>query len=376
MLQTSHVINLEEIERALDIPAVMVETILSQLELPPFNLLRIDNLCLDVVKGSLLPAKLPDDLLIQSILKLNRIKSDSRTLNGQVSQNDNNSDWSRGYGMYFESSVQSSYLVEFEASVFELSRSLHSERDIVTRSLYSLQKTGAIREYKLQGQSIYLTQGEEISQSPSSFDTMDEYLLWLWDTSAVLFEHLHKIEELESKRIEHVWRLIYAISSCAKITADDYDMQIDLANFLSDYMADGSPTKPCNESPIVEAFSKDDLFPSTYRTSAKPDSATLDALRRDISMLLSDPRFKEFVQIQLKAFYRILPTAKQHHSSEVRDVSVTFRSTYICRILQGLGSPLFALSAWKDNSAWGRYRMLEFNSLLELVKCDVSSRAT
>ena len=228
---------IDSVERDLDIPSAVVETILSILEMPPYQLLTVDGISYDTIKGKTkLGMKekelLQSNALLKAINKLNVISKKNAMAKNDDDDDDEEGDINvfhapvdrsgmGGYSSYglntnnggfrpkSDSSKawqvddgRSSYgLKRFELSLDALSHELNSTRSDICRHLWGLQREGLI-EYSLSDSAAFVR-----FENILSFDSKQEYSKWLWGLASSVLSTMLRIENMWSERSYDMWRL-------------------------------------------------------------------------------------------------------------------------------------------------------------------------
>jgi hypothetical protein len=251
---------LEQIESTIDISSAAVETILSILELPPFNLVVIEGTHFDSVKGRFrrsTEALEKEDILIAAMVACNTYKppKSESAVDFDFSEAGGNGDrigMNSSYGLGFDSSASAanrgvfggdqaqdsgwqrdrraggSYggkIQEFECSRLAVATRCGLTPDEVSNGLYKLQKAGVL-EYRLQDSALYV----RITPPAHSYDAyhfegycrqqhaqqatavQQQYLQWVWYVADAVHTTLQRIATGGSQRIIDMWRATTTIS--------------------------------------------------------------------------------------------------------------------------------------------------------------------
>lgn len=278
--ETSVALPLERLETTTDISSAAVETILSVLELPPYNLVVIEGTHFDTVKGRFrrsTEALEKDDILVAAMVACNTYKppksesavdfelfstaSAGAGAGAAGSSAYDSSGMSGAYGLGFDSSASAtnhgvsthqqgedsawlrdrraggSYggkIQEFECSRLAVAARCGLTPDEVSNGLYKLQKAGVL-EYRLQDSALYVRVAPRAhSYDAYHFETycrehggalpapltaghkQQLYSLWLWHLADAVRTSLQRIADGGSQRIVDMWR---ATSTIAQFTA-------------------------------------------------------------------------------------------------------------------------------------------------------------
>jgi hypothetical protein len=250
---------LEQIESTIDISSAAVETILSILELPPFNVVVIEGTHFDSVKGRFRRSTEvleKEDILIAAMVACNTYKppKSESTVDFDFSEAGGNGDRSgmnSSYGLGFDSSASAanrgvfggdqaqdsgwqrdrraggSYggkIQEFECSRLAVATRCGLTPDEVSNGLYKLQKAGVL-EYRLQDSALYVRttppahsydayhfEGYCRQQAQQATAVQQQYLQWLWYVADAVHSSLQRIATGGSQRIVDMWRATTTIS--------------------------------------------------------------------------------------------------------------------------------------------------------------------
>jgi hypothetical protein len=250
---------LDHIESTVDISSAAVETILSILELPPFNLVVIEGTHFDSVKGRFRRSTEvleKEDILIAAMVACNTYKppKSESTVDFDFSEAGGSGDRSgmnSSYGLGFDSSASAanrgvfggdqaqdsgwqrdrraggSYggkIQEFECSRLAVAARCGLTPDEVSNGLYKLQKAGVL-EYRLQDSALYVRTTppahsydayhfEAYSRQHTQQGTavQQQYLQWVWYVADAVHTSLQCIATGGSQRIIDMWRATTTIS--------------------------------------------------------------------------------------------------------------------------------------------------------------------
>ena len=230
-------VSLKNIADKCDIADATVETILSVLELPPYQLLLVEGIHLDHVHGSF---KVSDeklaqlgqsDIIIKALLELrdgSLAQKDAKPANGGNRASDRpgqatgsffNShpvDTFKGFGEDYENEYKK---LEFQASLMELAEKAGLDRAEAATGLYMLQKRG-ILAYTLSDACVYITlttQGKELKGHEDLFSMNNvlsdvqsaqmNFCAWLFALALQVTHTMNNIEMTSSQRICDAWRI-------------------------------------------------------------------------------------------------------------------------------------------------------------------------
>jgi hypothetical protein len=250
---------LEQIESTIDISSAAVETILSILELPPFNLVVIEGTHFDSVKGRFRRSTEvleKEDILIAAMVACNTYKPPKSESSvdfdfSEAGGSGDRSGMNSSYGLGFDSSASAanrgvfggdqaqdsgwqrdrraggSYggkIQEFECSRLAVAARCGLTPDEVSNGLYKLQKAGVL-EYRLQDSALYVrTTPPAHSYDPYHFEAysrqhvqqatavQQRYLQWIWQIADAVHTSLQRIATGGSQRIIDMWRATTTIS--------------------------------------------------------------------------------------------------------------------------------------------------------------------
>ena len=372
-----------EIEHRLDVSPVATESILSLLELPPHNVVRIEAVGFDTVRGMLhLPPQQKEDPLLNGIIRVNKIKDQrlpklSPSLHpGDLLNGMGGSDYGLGLS---EPTGQTNYgRLEFEASLFELSSVTGLQRDEITRGLYHLQKSGVVREYTLYENALYVSLLLANCENKRIFSSGADYMAWIDSLSESILAQLLDMERLESQRIVDTWCLGNVLSVNAHTERsidtglDSEDAQCEISKFLSEYMQSAASyvrkqhtfSSSISESTLA-AYRNDLVLPLTFREEEVED-AFIGLVAKDVYVLESDPKLKAFIADLIKLRHKQATRLKATPSNMKQEV-IDAKAICIANVMHGLVSFAFPLATWKDNASWARFRHISYDYLLEAV---------
>jgi hypothetical protein len=262
---TSVSLLLEQIESTIDISSAAVETILSILELPPFNLVVIEGTHFDSVKGRFRRSTEvleKEDILIAAMVACNTYKppKSESTVDFDFSEAGGSGDRSgmnSSYGLGFDSSASAanrgvfggdqaqdsgwqrdrraggSYggkIQEFECSRLAVAARCGLTPDEVSNGLYKLQKVGVL-EYRLQDSALYVRttppahsydayhfEGYSHRHAQQASAVQQQYLQWVWHVADAVHTTLQRIATGGSQRIVDMWRATTTISQYTEST--------------------------------------------------------------------------------------------------------------------------------------------------------------
>jgi superfamily II DNA helicase RecQ len=269
-------ISLQKIAEQCDIGDAPVETILSILEMKPFELLQVDGIHLDIIQGSFrLPSLKVDefsetDILVKALLQLNEtpptamknsIKSWGINLASQRYTNNSGS-------MYQQKQQQqragaSSDLVghpneydkvSFRLSLLRLAEHCSLSRDETSYGLYSLQKRG-ILEYSLSDPALYITlkpRGHAMEGYHKFFTTgagaqgkvdltelqahQMNFCYWIWKLALRVTQSINDNEGVASQRNIDIWQAGHVMKESPANVENPDSLQNNISDFLCYYL--------------------------------------------------------------------------------------------------------------------------------------------
>jgi hypothetical protein len=219
---------LEPLEATMDISSTVVETIMSVLELPPYNLVVIEGTHFDTIKGRFrmsAEALAKEDILVAALVACNTYKSPKSGTDIDFAGSSSSSGGGRAGG----DGMSDAYGLGLDSSASASNRGVIGED---STGLYKLQKSGVL-EYKLQDSALYVralptahtssahhfevycraSAGNRALTPP---ELKQRYFEWVWQVADAVHGSLLKIAVGGSHRIVDMWK---ATSTIAHFTA-------------------------------------------------------------------------------------------------------------------------------------------------------------
>jgi len=419
---------IEAVERDLDIPSAVIETILSILEMPPFQLLTVDGISYDTIKGKMkLGMKekelLQSNVLLKAIDKLNTAsrKNTKTKIDDDEEEEEEDEDitgfknagrsgmggyssyglsTSNGFRPKFDSTkawqaddgLASYGLKRFELSLEALSHELKVTRSDVCRHLWGLQREGLI-EYSLSDSAAFVR-----FENILTFNSKFEYLKWLWGLASSVLSTMLRIEKLWSERSYDMWRLGLVLNDLTNTTiqtnndddGDDanthdtaaWNSQQDFKDFICHYVENICGQVEINTSTTDENMIRlQEMFFNMQLPTLASDSNTtndtndaynvntiLQNAIQDATFIMQEIRMIDIIRYITKSCYdKFLQHIDNDNDNGIEKQYESEKKKlcclYVTKVLHGLQSRLLPSSSWKDHTAWGRYKDIDFDYL-------------
>jgi hypothetical protein len=238
---------------------------------------------------------------------------------------------------------KSRYEESLKVSMMKLIETTNLTREEIGRGLYSLQKQGVI-SYSLCCPALYITIDE--SKLSPLINNAGSLRSWLMNISQQLHEKLHSLISIATNGVHNMWRIGKLIGIRSHNQEIVHNVIHSTVNQTKS--TDGPNTHQVNGHITLEEI---DL----------PLEITHPSISSSVSSLISDGKFR-------KNIFRLVQNASDSDYSEAQlSIERSLLALTICRILQGLSSPLFPQEEWIENPSWNQNRSNSFGTIENMI---------
>ena len=371
-----------------DITESMVETVLSILEMQPFNLINVEGTFMSQVKGTFKydctkHKDVSSSAIVSAMVKCNTCghKRNEPSVSDDVSFFDDNYKNTSAHSGHSSNSSGSYKLQAFDCSIEDICNETGLERNQVTKVLYSLQSNG-ILSYTLCNPAVFISTS---TCKHMEFDSLQDVYTWITAVATKILDKSNTMELLNKQRILDMWKIARIISGeqaetsgASGVENDNPGLRMEdthqntMMSFLChylDYLSDsGQHQAHLSESKEVAAVTA--IFNTLSSPNSPIDEKIITAIQRDAQYVANDNRVIALVD-------DVVREVKMFSASCAYDQeTIALRSVYISKIFHGVSTVKLLTSDWKGScQQWGSYRRIDFDQLLQHVRSALSEVA-